>query len=82
MTSLAMLIAEELEVDLAKVRTEFAPVAEQYVNPRFGVQLTGGSTAVRGEWEQLRKAGASARLMLLRAAAADLWRPRCRHQAG
>ncbi len=83
-TSLAMLIAEELEVDLAKVRTEFAPVAEQYVNPRFGIQLTGGSTAVRGEWEQLRTAGASARLMLLRAAARK-WRVKatdCRVELG
>ena len=68
-TALAMLVAEELEVDLDQVRTEFAPADPRYVNPRFGIQLTGGSTAVRGEWEQLRKAGASARLMLRKAAA-------------
>ncbi len=72
-TGLAMLVAEELEVDLDRIHTEFAPADPRYVNPRFGIQLTGGSTAVRGEWEQLRKAGASARLMLLDAAARQ-WR--------
>jgi isoquinoline 1-oxidoreductase beta subunit len=70
-TSLAMLVAEELEVDLAQVRTEFAPAAPVYANPFFGEQVTGGSTSVAGSWGQLRKAGAVAREMLIAAAAAN-----------
>jgi isoquinoline 1-oxidoreductase beta subunit len=68
-TALAMLVAEELEVDLARVRTEFAPVDRCYRNPLFNEQTTGGSTSVRGEWERLSQAGAGARLRLLEAAA-------------
>ena len=49
-TALAALVAEELEVDLAQVRTEFAPADERYRNPMFDEQTTGGSTSVRGEW--------------------------------
>jgi isoquinoline 1-oxidoreductase beta subunit len=71
-TSMAMLIAEELEVDINKVKVEFAPPAEVYINALLGGQLTGGSTSVRDAWEKLRKAGASARMMLV-AAAADQW---------
>jgi isoquinoline 1-oxidoreductase beta subunit len=82
-TALAMLISEELEADWAQVRMTFAPAAKVYVNPRFGVQVTGGSTAVSSQWEQLRRAGASARIMLIRAAARQ-WRARvgdCRAEA-
>ncbi|MEQ1882122.1 MAG: molybdopterin cofactor-binding domain-containing protein [Burkholderiales bacterium] len=71
-TSMTMLVAEELEVDVNKVKVEFAPPAEVYINALLGGQLTGGSTAVRDAWEKLRKAGASARMMLV-AAAADQW---------
>ena len=71
-TSMAMLVAEELEVDINTVKVEFAPPAEVYINSLLGGQLTGGSTAVRDAWEKLRKAGASARMMLV-AAAADQW---------
>lgn len=71
-TSLAMLIAEELEVDVNKIKVEFAPPAEVYINALLGGQLTGGSTSVRDAWEKLRKAGASARMMLV-AAAAQQW---------
>ncbi len=74
-TALAMLISEELEADWGQVRMIFAPAAKVYVNPRFGVQVTGGSTAVSSQWEQLRRAGASARMMLIRAAAQQ-WRAR------
>ena len=70
-TSMTMLVAEELEVDVNKVKVEFAPPAEVYINALLGGQLTGGSTAVRDAWEKLRKAGASARMMLLAAAAAE-----------
>lgn len=71
-TSMPMLVAEELEVDLNKIKVEFAPPAEVYINALLGGQLTGGSTSVRDGWEKLRKAGASARMMLV-AAAADEW---------
>jgi isoquinoline 1-oxidoreductase beta subunit len=70
-TSMSMLIAEELEVDVNKVKIEFAPPAEPYINALLGGQVTGGSTSVRDAWEKLRKAGASARMMLVAAAAAQ-----------
>jgi isoquinoline 1-oxidoreductase beta subunit len=70
-TSMPILVAEELEVDLSKVKVEFAPPAEVYINALLGGQLTGGSTSVRDAWEKLRKAGASARMMLVTAAAND-----------
>ncbi len=72
-TSLAMLIAEELECDWTKVRLEFAPVAPVYNNPAFGVQGTGGSTGTWTEFDRLRTMGASAREMLV-AAAAKTWK--------
>ncbi len=68
-TALAALVAEELEVPLARVRTEFAPADERYRNPVFKEQTTGGSTSVRGEWERLSTAGARARVRLVQAAA-------------
>jgi isoquinoline 1-oxidoreductase beta subunit len=72
-TSIPMLIAEELEVGLNQVRLEHAPPNEKvYVNPLLGVQATGNSNAMRGAWEPLRKAGATARTMLI-AAAARRW---------
>ncbi|HEX4584250.1 MAG TPA: xanthine dehydrogenase family protein molybdopterin-binding subunit [Burkholderiaceae bacterium] len=72
-TSMPMLLAEELEVDLAQVRLEHArPSDELYAEPLFGVQMTGGSTSVRGNWEPLRQAGATARTLLV-AAAAQTW---------
>jgi isoquinoline 1-oxidoreductase beta subunit len=70
-TSMPILVAEELEVDLNKVKVEFAPPAEVYINALLGGQLTGGSTSVRDAWEKLRKAGASARMMLVAAAASE-----------
>jgi isoquinoline 1-oxidoreductase subunit beta len=70
-TSMTMLVAEELEVDINKVIVDFAPPAEVYINSLLGGQLTGGSTAIRDAWEKLRKAGASARMMLVAAAAAE-----------
>jgi isoquinoline 1-oxidoreductase subunit beta len=71
-TSMTMLIAEELEVDLAQVTLEAAPVNDKlYANPLLGFQVTGGSTSVRAMWEPLRRAGAVARVMLIAAAAND-----------
>src|SRR6266850_369343 len=69
-TSLPMLIAEELEVDVDKVAIEHSPPDDKvYANPLIGVQLTGGSTAIRGLYVPLRNAGATARVMLVTAAA-------------
>jgi isoquinoline 1-oxidoreductase beta subunit len=73
-TSISMLIAEELEVDLAQIRVEHAPPdAKRYGNPALGgIQATGNSSAIRGAWQPLRQAGAVARTMLV-AAAAKRW---------
>ena len=69
-TSIPMLIAEELEVSLKQVRLEHAPPNEKlYANPLLGVQATGNSNAMRGGWKPLREAGATARTMLVSAAA-------------
>ncbi len=64
------LVAEELEVNLYRVKVEFAPPGEAYINAMLGGQLTGGSTSVRDGWDKLRIAGAQARIMLTEAAAA------------
>lgn len=72
-TSMPMLIAEELNVDIRKIKVEIAPVAPVYVNALLGGQLTGGSTSVREGWEKLRIAGAQVRMMLV-AAAAEQWK--------
>ena len=84
-TSIPMLIAEELEVDLKQVRLEHAPPNEKlYANPLLGVQATGNSNAIRGAWQPLRQAGAAARIMLV-AAAAKKWNvdpASCRAQSG
>jgi isoquinoline 1-oxidoreductase beta subunit len=69
-TSIPMLIAEELEVELTQVRLEHAPPDEtRFANPLLGVQLTGNSNAIRGAWQPMRMAGATARTMLVEAAA-------------
>jgi len=69
-TSIPMLIAEELEVELSQVKLEHAPPNEKlYVNPLLGVQATGNSNAIRGSWKPLREAGATARTMLVTVAA-------------
>jgi len=69
-TSMAMILAEELDVRLESVRLEAAPPNDAlYANPILGFQVTGGSTTIRGFWIPLRRAGASARAMLIAAAA-------------
>jgi isoquinoline 1-oxidoreductase beta subunit len=85
-TSIPMLIAEELEVDLKQVRLEHAPPNEKlYGNPLLGgVQCTGNSNAIRGSWQPLRQAGATARTMLV-SVAAKRWNvdpASCRAQSG
>jgi isoquinoline 1-oxidoreductase subunit beta len=70
MTSMPMLVAEELDMDWAKIKTEWTPADARYGNPNFGgQQLTAGSNSVRGMWKILRSAGAAARVMLVTAAA-------------
>lgn len=68
-TGMTTLIAEELEVQPEKVTPRFAPVAPEYRNPLYKLQLTGGSTSMATSWEPLRMAGAEARQMLVMAAA-------------
>jgi len=68
-TSLPMLINEELDAPWERIRIEPAPVAAVYNHTQFGLQLTGGSTSVASSWEQLRRVGASARILLVQAAA-------------
>jgi isoquinoline 1-oxidoreductase beta subunit len=85
-TSISMLIAEELEVELKQVRLEHAPPNEKlYSNPLIaGVQATGSSNAIRGAWQPLRQAGAAARTMLV-SAAAKKWKVEpasCRAERG
>jgi isoquinoline 1-oxidoreductase beta subunit len=73
MTSMPMLVAEELDVDWARIETEWAGAHPKYGNPNFGgQQLTAGSNSVRSMWRPLREAGAAARLVLV-AAAAQTW---------
>src|SRR3989449_7364805 len=70
MTSMPMLVAEELDVDWNKIKTEWVPADPKYGNPNFGgAQLTAGSNSVRGMWKILRQAGGTARALLVTAAA-------------
>src|SRR5690348_17015709 len=69
-TSISMIMAEELDADFAEVVVEHAPPDEKlYVNPMFGVQVTGNSNSIRAFWKPLREAGATTRAMLVGAAA-------------
>jgi isoquinoline 1-oxidoreductase subunit beta len=72
-TGLATIIADELDADWSKVRVEGAPADERkYANLAFGPQQgTGGSSGIANSWDQHRKAGATARAMLVAAAAAQ-----------
>src|ERR1700729_1097506 len=73
-TGLATVVAEELDADWAQIAVESAPAdASKYANLAFGMQGTGGSSAVANSWLQLRQAGATARAMLV-AAAARTWK--------
>ena len=69
-TAIAMILAEELDADFAQVALEHAPPDEKlYANPAFGIQATGNSNSIRAFWSPLRIAGATARTMLVQAAA-------------
>lgn len=71
-TSMAQLIAEELECDWSKIRSVSAPVSPVFNHTVFQTQMTGGSSALISSWEQHRRIGASLREML-KAAAAKRW---------
>src|SRR5688572_8596039 len=71
-TGLTTIVAEELDADWTQMRAAAAPANDElYKNLAFGVQGTGGSTAIANSYEQLRKAGATARALLVAAAAAE-----------
>ena len=72
-TGLTTIVADEMDADWAQMRVEFAPANDPlYKNLAFGTMGTGGSTAMANSWAQMRNAGASARAMLV-AAAAKQW---------
>lgn len=75
MTSLPMLIAEELDVDWAQVRVVQLPYGyidtDKGPSNRYGDQFAGGSTSIPDGWKELREAGATARWLLLQAAAQE-----------
>jgi isoquinoline 1-oxidoreductase beta subunit len=69
-TSISMILAEELDADFSRVALEHAPPSDKlYGNPMFGIQATGNSNSIRAWWPHLRTAGATARAMLVQAAA-------------
>jgi len=71
LTSLPMIVADELEVDWKNVVYEHGPPGKEYINPALGGQITGGSASVKGFFEPLRKSAAAVREMLIAAAAAQ-----------
>ncbi|TNJ33953.1 xanthine dehydrogenase family protein molybdopterin-binding subunit [Arenimonas terrae] len=83
-TTLSMLIAEELDADWTKIKAEHAPAAPAYANPVFGMQGTGGSTTTWAQFDNYRNAGATARALLVQAAAARFGVPAsdCRTENG
>ena len=74
-TALAMICAEELDADWARVRTGFGNQRINYVDPAMGMHLTGGSNSVKNSYAQYRELGARTRAMLLAAASRQLGVP-------
>ena len=72
-TGLATLVAEELDADWEQVQVEGAIAHQRYNNTMAGMQITGGSNAMANSFEQMRRAGAAARAMLV-GAAAEQWK--------
>ncbi|HSI45024.1 MAG TPA: xanthine dehydrogenase family protein molybdopterin-binding subunit [Methylophilus sp.] len=73
-TSIPMLLAEELEVDVQTVKLEHAPPNDKlYADAILGAQVTGGSTSIRALWDPMRQAGAVCRSLLI-SAAAQKWK--------
>ena len=83
-TGLPMLLAEELGCDWAHIKVEHAPAAAVYAHTAFGMQATGGSTSTWSEFDRYRQVGATARTLLVQAAANE-WKVdpgTCRVEAG
>jgi isoquinoline 1-oxidoreductase beta subunit len=71
-TAIAMILTEELDGDIKQVTLQHAPPNDKlYGNPTFGIQVTGNSNSIRAFWKPLREAGATARAMLVQAAAQE-----------
>ncbi|SFF54756.1 isoquinoline 1-oxidoreductase, beta subunit [Duganella sp. CF458] len=70
-TAIAQMLADEMDLDWKTVRIDMAPVEKQFINPGWGEYATYGSGGVARQFQQLRKAGAQARAMLVAAAAAQ-----------
>ncbi|HEV7633953.1 MAG TPA: xanthine dehydrogenase family protein molybdopterin-binding subunit [Bradyrhizobium sp.] len=71
-TAIAMILTEELDGDIKQVTLQHAPPNDKlYGNPTFGIQVTGNSNSIRAFWKPLRAAGATARAMLVQAAAKE-----------
>ena len=76
-TALPMLLAEEINIDFDAIRVVAAPVGDAYISPGNGGQITGTSNSVQESWDKLRMAGATARTMLIAAAAKSMARRPC-----
>lgn len=70
-TTLPMLIAEELDVDLDKITIKHSPAAPVYAHTAYGMQITGGSSTTWSEFDRYRQAGAMTRALLVNAAAQE-----------
>ncbi len=71
-TGIATILADEIDADWSQIEVESAPAdVAKYANTAFGIQGTGGSTAMANSWDQLRSAGAEARARLIAAAAKE-----------
>jgi isoquinoline 1-oxidoreductase beta subunit len=70
-TALPMILAEELDADWSKVKAIHGSADPAYVDPAFGMHLTGGSGSIKNSYKQYRELGARARAMLVAAAAAQ-----------
>src|SRR5437762_10955140 len=73
LTSLPMVLADEMDADWSQVVPERAPAADVYKDPVFGIQMVGGSGSIAHSFEQYRELGARTRAMLV-AAAAERWK--------
>ena len=67
-TSLAMMVAEELDIDWQRLQWEAAPTEPRYYSPIFGEYLTAGSVSTAGAFMPMRTAGAKTKALLLQAA--------------
>ncbi|HEY0553803.1 MAG TPA: xanthine dehydrogenase family protein molybdopterin-binding subunit [Thermoanaerobaculia bacterium] len=83
-TTLPMMVNEELDADWSRIRVEHAPAADVYHSTVFPIQMTGGSTTTWSELDRYRQVGATARVLLVSAAAAQWNVPvgECRTEKG